>query len=118
MSRRSQRVEDLLQAELSTLILRRMNDPRVRLASISGVEVTSDLKRARVLLSALGEDDQRQECLEALKHARGFLRSQLARGLRHMRTIPELVFELDERPEYSQHISSILEELHINDEDT
>ena len=116
MSRRTQRVEDLLQAELSQLILRRMNDPRVRLASISGVEVSPDLKRARVMLSALGEEGQRQACLDALKHARGFLRSQLARNLRHMKTIPELVFELDTRPEYSQHISSILEELHLDDE--
>lgn len=115
MSRRTHRVEDLLRAELSILILRRMNDPRVRLASVSGVDVSPDLRRARVLLSALGSDQERRECLEALQHARGFLRSQLARGLRHMKTIPELVFELDEGPEYSQHISSILEELDIHE---
>lgn len=115
MSRRTHRVEDLLRAELSSLILRRMNDPRVRLASISHVDVSPDLKRARVLLSALGSDSERQECLEALRHARGFLRTQLARGLRHMKSIPELLFELDEGPEYSQHISSILEDLDIHD---
>lgn len=115
MSRRTHRVEDLLRAELSSLILRRMNDPRVRLASVSGVDVSPDLRRARVLLSALGSDSERRECLEALQHARGFLRSQLARGLRHMKTIPELVFELDEGPEYSQHISTILEDLDIHD---
>ncbi len=115
MSRRTHRVEDLLRAELSSLILRRMNDPRVRLASISHVDVSPDLKRARVLLSALGSDRERQECLEALRHARGFLRTQLARGLRHMKSIPELLFELDEGPEYSQHISSILEDLDIHD---
>ena len=115
MSRRTHRVEDLLRAELSNLILRRMNDPRVRLASVSAVDVSPDLRRARVRLSALGSDRERQECLEALRHARGFLRSQLARGLRHMKTIPELIFELDEGPEYSQHISSILEELDIHE---
>lgn len=115
MSRRTHRVEDLLRAELSSLILRRMNDPRVRLASISQVDVSPDLKRARVLLSALGSDRERKECLEALRHARGFLRTQLARGLRHMKSIPELLFELDEGPEYSQHISSILEDLDIHD---
>lgn len=115
MSRRTHRVEDLLRAELSTLILRRMNDPRVRLASISQVDVSPDLRRARVLLSALGSDRERQECLEALRHASGFLRSQLARGLRHMKSIPELLFELDQGPEYSQHISSILEDLDLHD---
>ncbi len=115
MSRRTHRVEDLLRAELSSLILRRMNDPRVRLASVSHVDVSPDLRRARVLLSALGSDHERQECLAALQHASGFLRTQLARGLRHMKSIPELVFELDEGPEYSQHISSILEDLDTHD---
>ena len=118
MSRRTHRVEDLLRSELSSLILRRMNDPRVRLASVSHVDVSPDLKRARVALSALGSKSERQACLDALRHARGFLRSQLARDLRHMKTIPELSFELDEGPEHSQHISSILEELNIHDETT
>ncbi len=115
MSRRSHRVEDLLRAELSSLILRRMNDPRVRLATVSSVDVSPDLRHARVLLSALGSDRERQECLVALQHARGFLRTQLARGLRHMKSIPELNFELDQGPEYSQQISTILEELDIHD---
>ena len=116
MSRRSHRVEDLIRAELSSLILRRVNDPRVRLASVSGVHVSPDLRRAHVSLSVLGSEPERQECLEALRHARGFLRSQLARNLRHMKNIPQLVFDLDQGPEYSQHISSILEDLDIHDE--
>lgn len=116
MSRRTDRVEDLLRSELSDLILRRVSDPRVRLASVNSIEVTPDLRNARVLLSVLGSDDQRQACLEGLRHARGFLRSQLARGLKHMKAIPELHFELDSGAEYSQHISSILDSLEIHDE--
>jgi len=116
MSRRTDRVEDLLRAELSDLILRRVNDPRVRLATVNSVEVSPDLRRARVQLSALGSDEDRQACLEGLQHASGFLRSQLARGLRHMKAIPELHFELDSGAEYSQHISSILDSLDIHDE--
>lgn len=113
MSRRTDRVDDLLRTELSELILRRMNDPRVRLATVSSVHVSPDLRRAEVLLSVLGDDDERRrECLEALRHARGFLRTQLARKLRHMKNIPELVFELDHGAEQSQRISDILEELH------
>jgi ribosome-binding factor A len=105
-----------LRAELSELILRRVNDPRVRLATVNSVEVSPDLKRARVLLSVLGSDEEREACLEGLRHARGFLRSQLARGLRHMKAIPELNFELDTGAEYSQHISSILDSLEFHDE--
>lgn len=116
MSRRGHRVEDVIRAELSSLILRRMNDPRVKLASVVGVDVSPDLKRARISLSILGGDDDRQQCLEALRHASGFLRSQLARSLRHMRCTPELQFELDQGAEHSQHISSILERLEPTDE--
>ena len=116
MSRRTDRVEDLLRAELSELILRRVNDPRVRLATVNSIEVSPDLRRARVLLSVLGSDEDRRACLDGLRHARGFLRSQLARNLRHMKAIPELHFELDTGAEYSQHISSILDSLEFHDE--
>lgn len=117
MSRRGSRVDDLIRAELSALIVRRVNDPRVRLASVAGVDVSPDLKQARVQLSVLGSETEREECLAALRHASGYLRSQLARNLRHMRNIPELIFELDRGAEYSQHISSILEDLDIHDDD-
>lgn len=116
MSRRSQRVEDLIRLELSSLILRKMGDPRVRLASVTGVDVSPDLTQARVTLSILGSEEDRESCLEALRNASGFLRNQLARSLRHMKRIPELRFEMDHGAEYSQQISSILEHLEIRDE--
>ena len=115
MSRRTDRMSDLLRAELSDLILREMKDPRIRLVSLTGVEVTSDLRRAVVRVSALGEESQRQEAVEALRHARGFLRTELAHRLR-TRVTPELVFELDRGAEHSQKISDLLESLHGRDE--
>ena len=111
MSRRTQRVEDLLRAELSELILREVQDPRVRLATVSAVDVSPDLRHARVRVSVLGEEDQRAATVEALQHARGFLRSRLAPRLR-LRVVPELVFELDRGAEYSQRITDLLESLH------
>jgi ribosome-binding factor A len=115
MSRRTDRVSDLLRAELSDLLLREIHDPRVKLASVTGVEVTTDLKRAIVRISVLGDDAQRQETIEGLRHARGFLRTELARRLR-LRATPELNFELDRGAEHSQRISDILEGLHGRDE--
>jgi len=104
-------MSDLLRAELSDLILREMKDPRIKLVSLTGVEVTSDLRRAVVRVSALGEESQRQEAVEALRHARGFLRTELSHRLR-TRVTPELVFELDRGAEHSQRISDLLESLH------
>ena len=115
MTRRTDRMSDLLRAELSELILRETRDPRIKLVSVTGVEVTSDMRRAIVRVSALGEEEQREAAVEALRHAKGFLRTELARRLR-TRTTPELVFDLDRGAEHSQKISDILESLNGRDE--
>jgi ribosome-binding factor A len=115
MSRRTDRVSDLLRAELADLLLREVHDPRVKLASVTAVAVTPDLRRAVVKISVLGDDKQREETLAGLRHARGFLRTELAHRLR-LRATPELIFELDRGAEHSQQISELLESLHGRDE--
>jgi ribosome-binding factor A len=107
VSRRTARIEDLLRAELADLLLRDLHDPRVRLATISSVTVSPDLRHARVLVSVLGDERQREEGVEGLRHARGFLRTQLSHRLR-LRVVPELGFELDRGAEYSQRITDLL----------
>jgi len=109
MTRRTQRVGDLLRAELSTIISRRIQDPRVRLTTVTQVELSPDLKYARVHVSVVGDPSTSRAALEALRHASGYIRSQLARELNRMKTIPELRFELDRGAEYSQRISELLE---------
>jgi len=116
MSRRTDRVADLLRAELSRLITQEMADPRCALASISAVDVSPDLHIARILVSVLGSEG-RDEAVQALRGARGFLRSRLARELR-LKHVPELVFELDRGAEHSQRISDLLESLHVDNEST
>jgi ribosome-binding factor A len=116
MSRRTDRVADVLRAELSDLLLRSVHDPRIRLVSVSGVDVSPDLRHAVVKVSVLGSDEERDATVEALRHARGFLRSELAHRLRTMRVTPELVFELDRGAEHSQRIADLLESLNARDE--
>ncbi|HEX3527343.1 MAG TPA: 30S ribosome-binding factor RbfA [Thermoanaerobaculia bacterium] len=111
MKRRTDRMGDLVRAELSDLLLREVQDPRIKLVSLTSVEVTPDMRRAIVRVSALGDEAQRLGALEALRHARGFLRSELSRRLT-TRVTPELVFELDRGAEHSQKISDLLESLH------
>lgn len=115
MTRRTDRVAELLRTELNDLILHRLKDPRVKLASVVGVEITGDLSRARVLVSILGEEEDREAAMEGLKNAAGFLRTQLSRRLR-LRTTPELVLVLDRGAEHSQRISDLLEELDVRPE--
>jgi ribosome-binding factor A len=115
MSRRTDRVGDLLRGELADLLLREVHDPRVTMATVSDVDVSPDLRRAVVRVSVIGTEEERLETVHALEHARGFLRSQLARRLRSLRVVPELVFELDRGAEYSQKISDLLEKLQHDD---
>jgi len=112
MSRRQQRVADLVRLHVSQILLRDIQDPRIRLASITNVHMTPDLKSARVQVSVLGDDADRQETAAALRDASGFIRRQLASQLRDLRSIPKLSFELDRGAEHSQHISDLLEQLH------
>jgi ribosome-binding factor A len=102
-------VADLIRAELSQILLRRVQDPRVKLTTVTGVSVSPDLKHAVVQVSIVGDDDQRRAAMEALQHAKGFLRSQLAKELHNMKSTPDLRFELDRGAEYSQRISDLLE---------
>jgi ribosome-binding factor A len=111
MKRRTDRMGDLVRAELSDLLLREVQDPRIKLVSLTSVEVTPDMRRAIVRVSALGDEAQRLGALEALRHARGFLRTELSHRLT-TRVTPELVFELDRGAEHSQKISDLLESLH------
>ena len=115
MSRRTDRMSDLLRAELADLLLKSVHDPRIKLVSVTGVDVSPDLRRAVVRVSALGDETERTATVAALRHAKGFLRTELANRLR-TRLTPELLFELDRGAEHSQKISDLLESLHGRDE--
>ena len=108
---RRERVAEQLREEISGLMMRDMKDPRVRLASVSSVSVTPDLRSARVMISAVGDDGERHAVVAAMRHAEGFVRAQLGDRLENLRTIPHLTFELDESIAYSVRISAMLRDL-------
>ena len=111
MSSRQGRLRDLLRGELAHVIRHEMRDPRVALATVADLEVSRDLSHAKVKISVLGDDaEAREEAVEVLQGAKGFLRSSLARRVR-LRTVPELHFELDRGAEHSQKISELLKTL-------
>ena len=112
---RRERVAEQLREEIAQLMTQEMKDPRVRLASVSSVRVSPDLREARVMLSALGGDAERQAVLAAMRHAEGFVRGRLGERLENLRSIPHLHFELDDSIAYSVRVSSILRELDSTD---
>lgn len=107
MTRRTRQVGELLKEELSDIIRREVKDPRIGFMSITDVEVPTDLRSARVYVSVLGSDEEREATVAALRSASGFIRHHLKPRLR-MRQIPELDFRSDRSMEYAQHISETL----------
>jgi len=109
MSLRTTRVNELLRAELSELILRQVKDPRVGegLITITEIRVSPDLRHATVFVSHLGTDEERQHALEGLQHAAPFLHRELVHRLR-MRNVPDLVFRFDPSIERGARLSDLI----------
>jgi ribosome-binding factor A len=107
--RRTDRINEQLRQEIALLILEEVRDPRVGLATITGVETSPELDHARVYITATADEDEKAAMVEGLRSAAPFIRGQLGRRL-HMRRIPELHFELDRKLENAMRIESLLRE--------
>jgi ribosome-binding factor A len=114
-TRRQRRVSELIQRELSLLLMRQVRDPRLAGVTITDVEITPDLQLARVYFSVLGEPEEEAEALAAFQHAGGFLRSELASRIQ-LRFVPELVFGVDKTSAYAQRIDELLEQVRQSQE--
>ena len=107
--KRADRVNALLQRELAMIISEELRDPRIAFATVTGVEVTPDLRSARVHVSVLGDEDQVRTTLVALNEARPYLRHEI--GARtDLRFVPDLTFLSDQTAERAARISSLLRE--------
>jgi len=106
---RTVRVADQIQRELALLIQNEIMDPRVGMVTLTGVEVTRDYAYAKVFYTTLGGDGNIQLVEEGLKHAAGFLRSQLAGKIR-LRVVPQLQFVYDESVERGMKLSRLIDE--------
>ena len=108
---RSERIADRLNRELSMLFMQEISDPRLEGLSITGVEVDRELAYADVYVSALDGDARKQDIMKALKKASGFIRSQLAGSVSHLRTFPEIRYHWDSVPDRVTRLDEIFAEL-------
>lgn len=114
--KRSQRVSDLIREEVADIIMYRLKDPRIGFVTVTGVDLSSDLKIAKVYVSILNEDE-RDLTLEILNSAKTFFRSSLAKRLR-MKIIPHVEFRFDPSIEYGFKMDKLLKEIKDTDENT
>ncbi len=109
-SKRSERVGDLIVEFISKLLPREINDPRVGVVTLTGAQVSNDLKNARVYFSLLVEGQEKEEVLAGLRSATGFIRAKMGRELK-LRYVPTLEFIYDETQATAQRIEALLRQV-------
>lgn len=114
MSHRPERLAEAIKKEVSDLLKNELKDPRIGFVTVTGVDVSNDLKYAKIYVSILGEDDKRRTTMAALKKAQGFMRTELGRRIR-LRQVPEVVFKLDESLDHSARVMELLDEVKNQD---
>lgn len=108
MSERRARLDELLREEISSII-GRAHDPGIGFVTVTGVDVSPDLRHATVWVSTIGQPEERQETMRALGRAMPFVRREL--GVLRLRRIPELHVKLDDTVERGTRVLSILRDL-------
>src|SRR5699024_9159436 len=107
---RTNRVAEQMKKENRDIINQKLKDPRVGFVTVTDVDLTNDLQHAKIFVSALGDEEEKEASLTALMKACGFIWTKVARRIR-LRKVPEIVFKFDEAHEHGNRIESILRDL-------
>jgi len=109
-------VAETIHKEISSLLIKGLKDPRIGCVTITAVDVTADLRQAKVFYTLIGDPEQRAASQAGLTSSAPYIRQQLGKVLR-LRYIPEVRFEYDASVDYGQHIDKLLNDVR-GDEDT
>jgi ribosome-binding factor A len=105
---------EFLREEVTDIIRTELDDPRLGFWTITHVEVSQEIRSARIFVSVLGTEQERTDTLKALRGAAGFIRTHLKPRMR-TRIIPDLEFRDDRSMEHAEEIDRTLRELHRDD---
>lgn len=108
--KRSEKVADLIQREVSEMLLRSVKDPRIGWVTITKVKVTEDCRLAKIYFSVTGSPEERERSTEGLESAKGYIRKELGKRIR-MRYTPEIKFQFDPNIEYAIHLEEVFQGL-------
>ncbi|MFD3156566.1 30S ribosome-binding factor RbfA [Haloimpatiens sp. FM7330] len=113
---RGGRINEQLRKEISNIIQTQIKDPRINsMISVTKVDVTRDLRYAKVYVSIFGKDENKEETVKILKKSSGFIRREVGRKV-SLRYTPEIIIELDNSIEHGMHIDALLEKIKESDE--
>lgn len=107
---RIRRVDEAVRTVLSEAITQEIKDPRVGFVTVTAVRTSSDLRHARVYVSILGDEEEREAGLQGLRSAQGFLQRKVGREVR-MKYTPEITFAYDDSVDRGLRINELLKEM-------
>lgn len=113
MGHRPERVREFIKEQVGEIIQRELKDPRIGFVSVTGVEVSADLRHAKVFVSVLGDAQAKADTMAGLTSAQGYVRGELGRRLQ-MRFSPEVLFRLDESIERGTRVMSLIRQVTEN----
>ncbi len=109
-SQRAGRVQEAIRQEVSKILHEEIRDPRLGFLTITGVELTNDLRYARIYFSVLGEDKKKRLALKGLNSAKGHIRGLIGDRIK-LRYVPDIEFKIDETLARTQHIYDLFEKI-------
>ncbi len=104
---RIEKLQELIKQETGKMLLNDIKDPRIGFVTVTDVEMTGDLREAKIFVSIMGGDEQVKNSLEGLQSALGFIRREIGKRIR-LRFTPEISFALDTSLDYGDHIQKLL----------
>lgn len=108
---RLSRLQEAIKEEVSQIIQFELKDPRIGLVTVTSVDISPDLRQARIFLTVLGSSEDQKESLAGLDSAKGFIRSELGKRVK-MKFTPQIEFKIDESVEEGIRISKLIDRLH------
>ena len=109
--KRSEKVADLIQKEISQMLVKSIKDPRIGFITITKVTVSEDCRFAKIYFSVAGTEAERENSMRGLDSAKGYVRKELGRRIR-LRYTPEIVFQFDPSIEYAIHMEELIHSIH------
>lgn len=113
MSKRLDKINAFIRANVSEIIRCKVSDPRIGFISITDVETTPDISQSRIFVSVLGDETQKKDTMAGLKSATHYIRGELGNRL-SLRVIPEIVFKLDDSLERGARVLGIMKKIHVH----
>ncbi|MBI5143879.1 MAG: 30S ribosome-binding factor RbfA [Candidatus Omnitrophica bacterium] len=109
-TQRAERVQEALRQEVSRIVHNELKDPRLGFLTITKVEITKDLRYARVYFSVLGELKDKTLALKGLNSAKGYIKNMISKNIK-LRFMPEIEFKMDQSLEHTKEIHDIMDKL-------